>query len=105
MNKDLILSYLKIEHLQENAALREIAEESGIEVVKLLLRNHEGLQVYVPKVTNLPALMEEFISASSQHLNERQLQSVTNVTRGTIAEYMRRIREKRRMELYNKNNM
>lgn len=102
MNKDLILSHLKVEHLKENEALREIAEESGIDVVKLLLRNHEGLQVYVPKVTNLSALMEEFICESSQHLNERQLQSVTNVTRGTIAEYMRRIREKRRIEYYKK---
>ncbi len=105
MNKDLILSHLKVEHLKENEALREIAEESGIEVVKLLLKNHEGLKVYVPKVTNLTMLMEDFICESSKHLNERQLQNVTSVTRGTISEYLRKIREKRRIEYYKKNNI
>lgn len=105
MNKDLILNHLKVEHLKDNEALREIAEESGIEVVKLLLRNHEGLHVYVPKVSNLPLLMEAFIGESSKHLNERQLQTITNVTRQTIADYMRKIREKRRNEFYKKNNL
>lgn len=97
MNKELILSYLKLEHLKDNEGLREIAEESGIDVVKILLLNHEGLKVYVPKITNIPRLMEEFIALSSQRLNERELQNITNVTRSTINSYLRKIKQKRRI--------
>ncbi len=91
MDEKKLLSYLKIEHLQDNEGLKEIAETSGLEIVKLLLLNHEGLKLYIPKIKSLSLLVEDYITDNYQNLNRRSLQNVLGVSNQTILNYLNKI--------------
>lgn len=91
MDEKKLLSYLKIEHLQDNEGLKEIAETSGLEIVKLLLLNHEGLKLYIPKIKSLSLLVEDYITDNYQNLNRRSLQNVLGVSGQTIINYISKI--------------
>lgn len=95
MNKDFILEYLKKEHLSGHSELLEIAEESGLEVVKLLLKNHSALHLYVPKITSLPLLMKDFLKDNESKLDCKQLQYTTGLSKRNIDEYLKEIHKKK----------
>ena len=84
MDKEFILKNLKKEHLKGNAELFEVAELSGLDIVKELLRNHEEMRLYVPCLTNQKKLMREIIEKNKDSLSVEQLSNVTGMPRRKI---------------------
>ena len=84
MDKEFMLKYLKEEHLQNNAELYEVAEISGLEVVKQLFRNHETMRMcYIPQLNNNECLLTEIVSDNID-MPTGQLAALTGCTRNRI---------------------
>ncbi len=79
MNKDFILKHLKEEHMQGYGSLQEIVEESGLETVKTLLKNHETLTIYVPTLQRNNALMRDVIKENYKTLSCHKLEELTGL--------------------------
>lgn len=94
MDKEFILAHLKPEHLKDNESLKEIYELSGLETVKLLLRNHETLQLYVPRLHSLPDLMRDVVEENKNTMDEHKLRQKTDLSRKTMSAMLRRIKRK-----------
>lgn len=85
MDKEFILRYLKKEHLAGNSDLSEIAEISGLDVVKTLIKNHETMRMcYIPMLANNKELMCDVIRKNKDKMTVNQLASVTGFTRRKV---------------------
>ncbi len=80
-----MLKYLKKEHLKGNDGLTEIADISGMDIVKTLLKNHEGLRMcYVPMLSNNKELIREVIRCNKDKMTITQLVNITGLSRRKI---------------------
>ncbi len=85
MDKEFILRHLKKEHLAGNEGLSEIAEMSGLDIVKDLFRNHETMRdLYIPMLNNNKELMKEVIKKNKDKFSICQLANMTGLTRKRI---------------------
>jgi len=92
MDKDFVLKYLDVEHLRDNQELLEIAEISGIEVVKTLLKNHESMRVlYIPTLKRNKDLMMTVIRENMHKYSVSQLARLTGLTRKRVLEFIKMI--------------
>ncbi|QLH52765.1 MAG: hypothetical protein CH6_0067 [Candidatus Kapaibacterium sp.] len=92
MDRAFVLQYLKIEHLQNNSELMEIAENSGLEYVKELLREYPSMRVmYIPTLERNKELMKEVIRANIGKLTVRQLSRKTGLSMKKIKQYIKEI--------------
>lgn len=94
MDKDFILKYLRVEHLATNSELLEIAEGSGLEVVKPLLKNHEQMgNLYIPLLTSNKALMCAVIADNRDKMTVRQLATITGLNRRRVQQLINEMNE------------
>ncbi|MEM5793555.1 MAG: winged helix-turn-helix transcriptional regulator [Candidatus Aenigmatarchaeota archaeon] len=92
MDRDFVLQYLKIEHLRGNSELMEIAENSGLEYVKELLREYPSMRVmYIPTLERNRELMMEVIRANKDKMSVTQLARKTGLSVKKVKEYLREI--------------
>ena len=95
MDKELILKHLKKEHLKGNDELYEIADVSGLDVVKELFRNHEGMRMcYIPMLVNNKSLMRDFLRVNKTKFTVHQLVEITGKSRRKIEEMIAEIEMK-----------
>jgi hypothetical protein len=93
MDIEFILKHLDEEHLAGNLDLQEIAEESGMDVVKALFKNHSGMRVYIPTLEKNQALLETIIK-ENPNMSVRELSMKTSKPRNTIWRIKREIKRK-----------
>lgn len=92
MDRDFVLQYLKIEHLRGNSELMEIAENSGLEYVKELLREYPSMRVmYIPTLERNRELMMEVIRANKDKMSVTQLARKTGLSVKKVKQYLREI--------------
>lgn len=89
MDKQFILNHLKIEHLKDNRTLYEIAETSGLDVIKDLLLDCEQMYIYVPKILSLPKLIEDCIEQNKSTMSEGELRRKLGLPQRTFEEILR----------------
>lgn len=94
MDRDFVLQYLRIEHLRGNAELVEIAENSGLDYVKVLLREYPSMRVmYIPTLERNKALIQEVIRANIDKMSVRQLARKTGLSIKRIKKYIKEIKD------------
>jgi len=89
MDKKFILQHLKIEHLREHPSLLEIAETSGLEVVKELLTNHEQTNFYIPRISSIEGLLRDFVDLNKSTMSEHELRKRSDLSKKTIQKFLR----------------
>ncbi|MCX7880847.1 MAG: hypothetical protein N2517_09335 [Ignavibacteria bacterium] len=95
MDRDFILQYLKLEHLRGNSELTEIAEHSGMEFVKELLREYPSMRVlYVPTLQRNRELMLEVIRANKDKMSPIQLARKTGLSVKRVRLFLRELEMK-----------
>ena len=89
MDIDWILKYLEIGDLEGNSGFFEIAEISGMDVAKTLLKNHATLaNVYIPNVQSNNRLMRKIINDNINKLSIREIASKTGLSRRAVEKYL-----------------
>lgn len=92
MDREFVLQYLRIEHLQSNSELMEIAENSGLDYVKELLREYPSMRVmYIPTLERNKELMMEVIRANKDKMSVTQLARKTGLSVKKVKQYLREI--------------
>lgn len=76
MDKELLLENLHIDDLKIHPDLHDLADTSGIEIVKELYRNHEGISFYTPDIRSNKPLMERFINENKNKYSEYQISRI-----------------------------
>lgn len=69
--KQNLLDYLEISDLPED--LKDIANECGLETVKLLLRVFPSTNIYIPNLKNLESPVKKYISERYKKKTPREL--------------------------------
>lgn len=77
MNKERLLNELIIDDLHDFPDLLDLAEESGIEVVKEMYRKHETMDLRVPYLKNNVQLIKRFILRNKENMTIPQLSRET----------------------------
>ena len=94
MDKEFILRYLKEEHISNNENLAEIAELSGLEVVKTLLRNHESMRLNcIPLLNKNKKLMYTVISDNYKSMSVKHLSDLTGLRRSKVQEIIKELED------------
>ena len=94
MDKDFILNYLKMEHLEKNPDMYEIAEILGFEVVKVLMKNHASLRnLYIPIMSLNKDLMYDVIKSNYLKMTIRELCNKTGLSRRKVIDMVKKIKE------------
>ncbi|ROL55832.1 hypothetical protein D9V84_10490 [Bacteroidetes/Chlorobi group bacterium Naka2016] len=92
MDREFVLKYLKIEHLKSNAELLEIAENSGLDYVKELLREYPSMRImYIPTLERNKPLMMDVIRENIGKMTVRQLARKTGLSIKRIKKYIREL--------------
>jgi surfactin synthase thioesterase subunit len=77
MNKEKLLDSMVISDLRDYPDLLDLAQESGIEVVKEMYRKHETMDLRVPYLKNNVQLIKRYISENKQSMTIPQLSRET----------------------------
>ncbi|MFN3327600.1 MAG: hypothetical protein ACK40U_01885 [Fervidobacterium pennivorans] len=94
VDREFVLQYLRVEHLRGNSELMEIAENSGLDYVKELLREYPSMRVmYIPTLERNKPLMLEVIRANMEKMSVRQLARKTGLSLKKIKQYIKEIKE------------
>jgi 4-alpha-glucanotransferase len=95
MDREFVLQYLKIDHLKGNSELMEIAENSGLDYVKELLREYPSMRVmYIPTLERNKALMMDVIRENLGKMSIQQLSRRTGLSIKRIKRYIRELEER-----------